>query len=118
MKNNFSGKATRQSVSVPLDMMEEVQRQLQKRGGNFSAYIQDLIAKDLSCAVNTPDSSDQQALVRLTEKFHPTAMAEIRNWAEGMVGFQQPFFIYRMLCALHDAITNNRPSLTLNLTGK
>ena len=115
MKEKFSGKATRQSVSIPLDMMEEVQRQLRQRGGNFSAYIQKLVAKDLSSEVNTPDSSDQQALIRLTEKFHPTAADEVRRWADSIDNFQQPFFIYSILCSLHSAIVNESPSITLNL---
>ena len=118
MKKNFSGKALRQSVSIPSDMMEEVQRHIHRHGGNFSAYIQELITKDLNSNASTPVPQDNQALVHLAEIFHPTASDEIQNWAEKMNGLQQPFFIYRMLCALHDAITNNRPSFSLDLSGK
>ena len=98
--------------------MEEVQRQLPRRGGNFSAYMQELINADLSINSGTPDPKDNQALVRLAEEFHPTAAKEIRNWTENIDGLQQPFFIYRMLCALHDAIKNNRPNLSLDLSEK
>jgi hypothetical protein len=118
MKKKFSGKATRQSVSIPSDMMEEVQRQLQRRDRNFSAYMQELISEDLSSNASTPDPQDNQALVHLAEEFHPTAVDEIRKWTENMDGLQQPFFIYRMLCALHDAISKNQPRLALELPQK
>lgn len=99
-------------------MMEEVQNQLQRHGGNFSAYMQELIVRDLDRTANIPEPSDQQALIRLVENFHPTATEEIQQWIDRIEEFQQPFFIYRILCALHDAITNNRPILSLNLSGK
>ena len=98
-----------------MDMMEEVQHQLQHRRSNFSAYIQELIIRDLSSDINTPEPSDADALIRLTEKFHPTASEEIRKWAKSTPGLQQPFFIYKMLCALHSAIANKLASLTMEL---
>jgi len=77
--------------------------------------MQELISKDLSNEMNTPDSSDQQALVRLTENFHPTVTDEVRRWADSIANFQQPFFIYSILCSLHSAIVNETLSVTLEL---
>ena len=108
----------RQSVSIPADMAEEVQRHIAYQGSSFSAYIQELIACDLKNSDPVPETTNRQSLVRLAETFHPTAAGEIQKWADSTEGLQQPFFIYRMLCALHDAITNNRSSLSLDLSEK
>ncbi len=115
MKKIFSGKATRQSVSVPLDMMEEVQRLIQKSGNNFSAYIQALIEKDLTGRSDIPAPTDNKALVHLAKGFHPTTADEIQKWSESMDGFQQPFFLYKVLNALHDAILNHRSEIIIDL---
>ncbi len=113
MKRMFSGKATRQSVSIPQDMMETVCHQIQSRGITFSAYIQELIGHDLTLSEQLPESNDENALVHLAETFHPTVSREIQEWASHQEDFKQPFFLYRMLCALHEAIERNDPILSL-----
>ena len=63
MKKIFTGKATRQSVSIPLDMMEVLQEEIQEQGVTFSAYIQKLISANLDQSSHTPKLANQDALL-------------------------------------------------------
>ena len=60
----------------------ETQVKMKERIGNvpISKYIRGLIEKDLSGHFSTPSPKSDNALVELSDTFHPTLTPEIEKW--------------------------------------
>lgn len=83
----------------------ETQVKMKERLGNvpFSKYIRGLIEKDLSGHLSPPSPKSEDALVELTDTFHPTLVPEIEEWCMCQ-DVPQAKFIAHLLILLTDYV--------------
>jgi len=55
-----------------------------KYRGKLSAYIAELIERDLAGQVSAPTTDDSEALVTLTAAFAPSLVAEMQDWCRDL----------------------------------